>query len=877
MRLEHWLYTIPLRARSLFRRERIDQELDEELRYHVERLTEAHVAKGLTPDEARYAALRAMDGVAKRKEECRDARRMNLVDGLFRDVRYAVRMLRHSPGFTIVAIATLALGIGANTAIFSIVDRLLLRALPYPDGEQLVIVYESGFGHARNSVSPANWMDWQRESRSFEALAAWSTHQATLTGEGEPEVLNAQDVSAEFLPLMGIMPRLGRAFTPEDDRPRANPVVILSHGLWQRKFGGAVTAIGRVIELNATRCEIVGVMPPGFHFVSQDTDYWEPYRLDRHQAWRETAGRFISVVGRLGPGVTQAAAQVEMESLARRLEQIHPFNKNTSATVVPLRDVLTGEVRTSLLTLFAAVAVLLLIACFNVANLLLARSASRQRELAIRTALGAGRWAIVRQLLAESVLLALAGGVAGMLVARWGMTTLLALAPKGLLRVADVSLDRWMLFYTIAVSLMTGVVFGVVPAVSASAVSVIDRMRRGDRGTTHATRLRRASVVAQMAMTVVLLCGAGLLVRSFVALNGVDTGLDPRDVLTMRVGLPGARYDRVQRVAFFQRAAELLRGLPGVRSVGAGGGIPVTGPTAGTVFHIQGTPLLPENERPLTLARVVTPGYFKTLGIPLQRGRDFTDDDSIAQRPPVFIVNEAFAKRYLSGSDPLAASISVLMRDDNPYGRIVGIVGDVNEGSLRKGTEPTVFYNHAQLPYPGMTLFIRANRAASLAQTAGQVIRGMDSNQAVTNVRTLEEVFAESLARERLNAVVSAAFALSALLLASLGVYGVLAFLVVERTREIGVRMALGAQAWSVLRMVLDQGLRLVAMGAVVGLGGALAVSRLIEGLLFGVTPTDPATFASVLALLAAVSVVAALVPARRATRVDPLSVLRQE
>lgn len=875
MRPGHWVYTAPLRLRSLFRRQQVEQELDEELRDHVERLEQQHIAKGLSPDEARCAALRAMGGIEQRKEECRDMRRVRLIDGVVRDVRCGVRGLRRSPSFTIVAIATLALGIGANTAIFSIVDHLLLRPLPYPDGEALVAVYEAAFGRARASVSPANWLDWQRESRSFESLAAWNAYRATLTGQGEPEVLNAQAVSAEFLSLVRIAPLIGRSFAPEEDRPRGKPVVILSYRLWQRKFGGDPRVLGQSVELNATPAEVIGVMPPGFYFISRDTDCWSPYALDRQRDWRETAGRFMSVAGRLKPSVTPQAAQREMATVAERLAHIHPFNKDTSATVVPLREILTGEVRLSLLMLFASVGVLLLIACFNVANLLLARAASRQREIAIRTSLGAGRWPIVRQLLVESLMLGLAGGLAGLLVARWGVTTLLGLTPTSLLRVGDVPLDGWVLFYTLALSLLTALVFGAVPAISATGGSLVDRMRRSDRLTAPAVGLRGVSVVAQVAMTVVLLSCAGLLVRSFAALSGARTGLDPRDVLTMRVGLPATKYDAAQRVAFFRHATERLRTLPRVQATGAAGSVPVTGATAGTRFHVQGEPELPLNQRPLATVRVATPGYFQTLGIPIPEGRDFTNDDLIAARPPVFIVNEAFAKQHLSARDPLTASMSVLMRDDNPYGRIVGIVGDVNEGSLRKAAEPTVFYNHAHLPYPGMTLFVRAPDAANLAREAVAIIRELDPNLPVTDVRALGDVLADSLARERLNAVVSAAFALSALLLASLGVYGLLGCLVAERTREIGVRMALGAHASRVVHMVLSRGLRLVAAGAVLGLLGAVALSQVMESLLFGVSATDPATLAGVVALLSVVSSVAAIVPARRASRTDPMVVLR--
>jgi putative ABC transport system permease protein len=875
------------RIKALFKRDAIDQDMDKEMRLHLQLLTEEYERSGMTTKEAQHAARLRFGNVPLIKDRGRDIRGAAILEDLLRDVRLAMRGFRRAPGFTATVVLMLGLGIGANTAIFSVVDRLLLRDLPYPDGEQVVMVYETFPTNPRNNVSPANWMDWQRLSRSFEFLAAFNGNSATLTGEGEPELLNAQMVSEEFFPAMKVRPLIGRAFSAEDNREKAPPVVILSYRLWQRRFGGNEKIIGTTIPLDSSPREVIGVMPADFYFVSQDTDFWMPYLLDRNRDWRAGSGRNMLVAGRLKPSVTIASAQAEMKRIARQLEQMHSFNKGSSVEVVPLREVLTGQVRGSLLVLFAAVGVLLLIACFNVASMMLARSASCRHEIAVRCSLGAGRGALLRQLVVESFLLACAGGAAGFLVALWGVSALLEMAPRNLIRVVDVPLDRWVLLYTLGLSLITGLIVGLAPALMITRGSPSEYLRGLGRSITQSPRLRPRLVVAQVTMTVVLLCGAGLLIRSFAALSGVRTGVDADKVLTMLVTLPDARYNRDQQIEFVQRAVEYLEALPGVESAAAARSIPVIGATAGTGVHVRGTPDLPMNDRPMTRVRSVTPGYFKTLGIPVIRGRDFTAEDLRKNAEPVFIVNEVFVRSVLSGKDPLGVSIKVSL-PDNSYARIVGVVADVSERSLRRGAEPTVFYNQRQLPYPGMTLFIRANRPATLAENAVKGIQDMDRSQAITQVRTLREWLGLSIARERLNAVILTAFAMTALLLASLGLYGLLAFFVTERTQEIGIRMALGAKASGVLRMVMSHGLRLVVWGTVLGVVGAFALSRFIQsllvgataqdpGLLFGVTTHDPITFLSVVALLVIVSSLAAVVPAWRATKVDPLVALRQE
>jgi putative ABC transport system permease protein len=803
---------------------------------------------------------------------------LQMAENLMADVRYALRGLQSSPGFTATVAVMLALGIGANTAIFSIVDRLFLRALPYPESHQLLMVYEAFPGTARNNVSPANWLDWQRLSHSFETLAAWNFASATFAGEGDPELLSGQAASAEFFPTLKVSPLLGRLFTPDDDRPNAAPVVVLSHRLWQRRFGEDPNIIGKKIELDARPFEVIGVMPQGFYFMNPLAEFWVPYALDRQRDWRANSGRSIpSILGRLKPGVSMAAAQAEMRTLGAQLEQAYVFNKRTSVNVVPLREVLTGEVRTSLLVLLAAVSVLLLVACFNVASMMLARSSSRRREIAVRTSLGASRGAIVRQLLVESLLLAGAGGAVGFLVALWGVSVLIELTPRNLIRVVEVPLDRWVLMYTFGISLLTGLIFGLAPAITATRGSLATYLHGVGRSITHSARIRQGLVIAQVTMTVILLCGAGLLVRSFAALNSISTGVDANQVMTMQITMPAPRYDRNQQVELVSRIIERLETLPGVQSAGATRSLPVIGPTAGTGVHFKGTPDVAMNDRPMARIRMATPGYFKTVGTPIVSGHEFTWDDQRPNAELVFVVNQAFVKAYLPGKDPLATSMRVWMGTENPFGRIVGVAADVLEGSLRGGAVPTVFYNQRQLSYSGMTLFVRTNRPSTIAREAVQVIHDIDRDVPVTQVRTLRDAFGQSIAQDRLNAGVSGAFAVTALLLASFGLYGLLAFLVAERTREIGIRMALGAEAATLVQMVMNHGLSLVAAGGLLGLIGAFAISRFIKTLLFEVSSYDPTTFVAVTLLLILVGALAAFLPAYRAATVNPIVALRQE
>jgi predicted permease len=851
--------------------------MEREMAFHIDALARDRARDGLSDVDAQRAARRQFGNLTRLKERGHDERTMRVAEDVARDVRHAARGLRRSPGFSLAVILTLALGIGGNTAVFSVVDQLLLRPLPYPDGDQLVMVDESR-GLDLFDASPANWLDWQRESRTFARLAAWQPWAFTLTGAGEARRVNAQLVSSEFFPLLGVAPLLGRTISDRDDRPNGPRVAVLSYRAWQDQLGGDRRAIGRTVRLDDRPYEIVGVMPAGFRFLREDVGVWTASQLDRNRPWRETTdGRFIHVVGRRAAGAPIGTVRSEMEGIARRLAATYAFNKNTSVTVTPLREVLTGEVRTSVLMLFAGVSVLLAIACFNVANMLLARSASRQREIAIRASLGAGRWAIARSVLLESLLLAGAGGTLGLALARWSLDVLLAVAPTNLLGVSELFIDRRVLIYAFGVSLATGAIAGLASTMLLARRSMNDALRTRGSKAGHSPRVRQALVIVQVAMTVVLLCGAGVLVRTLIALDRAPLGFDAHDVLTMSVAISAARYPDARPRDFFREAVTRLRALPGVESAAAAASLPVIGsPRGGTRFHELGTPERPAGERPTTVVRMVAPGYFRTLRIPVVRGREFTDEDN--ENPMTgFVVNEAFARRYFSGRDPLATSISVWMQEENPHLPIIGVVGDVSEGSVRDAPRPTVFYSHGRMPWGSMTLFVRRRQPESVVKPVTAALHELDPTLVVSNVRTIESALAESLARERISALISASFGVVGLLLAALGLYGLLAYLVAEQTTEIGIRIALGARLARITGSVVASGLALVAIGAAIGIAGSLLLLRSLGTLLFGVTPYDVPTYATVVALLVAIAGLASYLPAHRAARIEPLTALRQE
>jgi putative ABC transport system permease protein len=851
--------------------------MEREMAFHLESLARDYARSGLNDVDARRAAQRQFGNVTRLKERGHDERTMRVVEDVARDVRLATRGLRRSRGFSLAVILMLALGIGGNAAVFSVVDQLLLRPLPYPKGDKLVMLDESVGRNAHADVSPANWLDWQRESRTVRAFAAWQSTSFTMLGAGEPRRVNAQMVSSEFFPLLGVAPFLGRTLSPDDDRPNGPRAAVISYRAWQDALGGDPRAVGRRVRLSGQPCEIVGVMPPGFRFVQQDVDLWTASQLDRHRPWRQTEGRILHVVGRVADDATIEMARSEMEAIARRLAATYSFNKDTSVTVTPLREVLTGQVRRSVLVLFAGVGVLLAIACFNVANMLLARSAWRQPEIAIRASLGAGRWAIARSMLVESLLLAGVGGAVGLALARLCLDGLLALAPANVLGVPELFIDRRVLLYAAGLSLATGALAGVAPTILFARRSMADALRTRGSKAAHAPRVRQALVVVQVALTVVLLCGAGVLVRTLIALDRAHLGFDAENVLTMVVAISPVRYPDERPRDFFRDALTRLRALPGVSSAAVAASVPmIGGPRGGTRFHELGTAERPVNELPTTIVRMVGPGYFRTLRIPVLRGREFTEADN-ANPNAGFVISEAFVQRNLQGRDPLATSISVRMQDENPYLPIIGVVGDVSEGSVRLPPQPTVFYSHGRMPWSTMTLFVRGRHPDSLVKPVTAALHELEPGLVVSDIRTIKGAVADSLARERISALLSTSFAVVGLLLAALGLYGLLAYLVAEGTKEIGIRIALGARLARVAGSIVAGGMALVGIGIAVGIGASLLLLRSLGTLLFGVTPYDIPTYAGVIMLLGGTAALACYLPARRAAQIEPLIALRYE
>jgi putative ABC transport system permease protein len=805
---------------------------------------------------------------------------------IWQDVRYAARTFLKTPGFTLVALVALALGIGANTAIFSVVNAVLLRALPYRDADRLVAVWEDNRRgkHPRNTISPTNFIDWQAQSKSFEGMAAFYDTRFNLTGAGDPVAVPVQIATTNLFSLVGANALLGRTFTPEDGEKGHGDVIILSYGFWQRQFGGATDVVGKTVALDGVNVTVIGVMPADFKwFVKENSRTGKPAELWAPTTMRPVPGRYLSAVARLKPGVTFAQAQAEMNTIASRLEQERPeFNTNMGVTLVPLREQLAGEIKTPLMILLGAVGFVLLIACANVANLMLARAASRSKEIAIRAALGAGGGRIVRQLLTESLLLSVTGGALGIGLAAWGVDALVALSPPNLIGAAQVGVSLPVLGFTLAVSVLTGVVFGLLPALEASRADANEALKETGRGNTGSRRSRRARaafVVAQVALALVLLVGSGLLIRSFKRLVSVDPGFEPSNLLTMRVALPARKYkEDPQVVNFFHQATTQMASLPGVRSVSVANYLPFySGLGARTSFTIDGQPAPAPGTEPSTDVRVVDENYFRTLNIPVLEGRTFTAQEATEDRHTI-VISEALARKYFPGESAIGKHIAVEMMDKPPMNEIVGVVGDVRYDKLDGETYPMVYWTVPQLAYSEMTFVIRTEGDPSaLSDAARRVVQSVDPAQPVADVRTMESWIGESVSRARFGTLLLTVFACLALLLAGVGIYGVMAYTVAQRQHEIGIRMALGAERKDVLRMIVGQGMGLALSGVALGLAGGFALTRVMSGLLYGVSATDPLTFAGVALLLITVALLACVVPARRATRVDPMIALRYE
>jgi putative ABC transport system permease protein len=798
----------------------------------------------------------------------------------WQDLRYGARMLRKNPGFSSIAVLTLALGIGANAAIFSVVNAVLLRPLPFKEPDRLTMIRETKLPQFPEfSVSPGNFLDWKSQNTVFEQLVAYHGLSFNLVGTGDPEELRGQRVTDGFFAMLGIKPELGRDFLPEEDQSGRSNVAIISHGLWQRRFGGDPKIINQAITLSGQSYTVVGVLPATFNF-GGETVLWRPMGFSAQEA-QNHGGHYLTAIGRLKPGATIDQARAEMTAIAGRLAQQYPnANAGWSVKLMPLQEFIVRGVEQSLLILLGAVAFVLLIACANVANLLLARGAGRQKEVSIRAALGAGRWRIVCQLLTESSLLALAGGAAGLLLAKLGMNLLLVLAPQNLPRINTVSLDGRVLAFTAAVTLLTGAIFGLVPAFQASRPNLSEMMKdSGGRGSTEGGRrlfIRSSLVVLEVASALLLLVGAGLLIKSFWRLQQIDPGFNPNNALTVSLALPGRKYPQEnQQAAFFQQLLERVRNLPGVQATGAGVSMPLTG---GFIygFVIEGRPPLPPGAGQSTNYSSVSPDYFKAMGIPLLRGRVFTEYDT-RDTARVAVISESMAKRVFPDEDPIGKRIHIT-NGPTVFREIVGIVGDVKQDGLDQDTTLQTYEPYTQKTYSGMTLVVRtAGDPTNLTAAIRNEVLNIDKEQPVSGIRTLEQLVSNSISQQKFSMLLLGVFAAVALVLAAVGIYGVLSYAAAQRTHEIGVRMALGARASDVLRMVIGQGMKLVSMGLALGLGVALALTQLMKRLLFGVGAADPLTYGLIAFLLVLVALLACWIPARRAANVDPMVALRVE
>src|SRR5215813_4408790 len=869
--------------RNLFHKHRVDQECSEEIQAYLDMLTEAKLRQGLSPREARRSALVEVGGVEQVEERVREIRMGSFIESVWRDVRTGVRALVHSPVFTVVIVLSFALGIGANTAIFSVVNGLLLRSLPYPESEQIVDVWhtppqQSFPGLDKFSVSPANYLDWKAQSTAFEQMAVYTDMGLSLSTSNDPLPLIGGAVSSDFFSVLRSNAMQGRTFTRDEEQPGRNQVVVIGHRLWQRAFGANPNIIGQTLTLNSRSFTVVGIMPSGFEF-PREAVLWVPLAWDDNERQTRSIHDYL-VIARLKQNVSLDQARAQMSTISSRLEQQYPKeNKGWGAVVIPLREDLVGDIRLALLVLFCAVGFVLLIACANVANLMLARGANRQKEIAVRIALGAGRARLVRQLLTESVLLAVSGGLLGLLLAVWGSKMLVRLG--SLPNSGDIGIDTWALGFTLLVSFGAGIIIGIVPALQFTRTSISETLKQGS-GRTGGSPIkqhpRKALVISEVALSLVLLIGAGLMIRSFWKLQNVNPGFDSSNALTMSLVLTPIRYSEPhQRLAFVEQAMEQIRAVPGVVSVGTTTKVPLTGGGSTQPFSVEGRPTAAISEQPMAQTRYISSDYFRAIGIPLRQGRFFSDYDR-DKSVPVLIISEAMARRFWPGESPIGKRLTPSFHSEQGAREIVGVVGDVKTSGLDVDAAAMMYLPFKQAALPFMSFVVRTSSTPeSLVQPVSKAIYSIDKEQALTDVQTMEQVLRKSLSDRRFNMTLLLTFAGVALMLAAVGVYGVMNYTVTLRRRELGIRMALGAETTDVLRLVLGQGLMLTLMGVGAGLISAYALTRLMASLLYGVTATDYLTFVSVSAVLIAVGLVASYVPARRATKVNPTIALRAE
>jgi putative ABC transport system permease protein len=878
----------------MFRRKRKQSDFVAEIEAHLELETEQLKEQGLSEEEARRAARRAFGNLTQAQERFYESGRWLWWDHLVQDLRFGLRTLAKNPSFTAVAVLTLALGIGANTAIFSVVNAVLLRPLPFPAPDELVRVVSVRLReNVPDNASYPDFADWRAQNHVFERMAAFHADSFTLTGQGEAAHIPGAIVSADLFSLLSARPALGRTFLPEEDNLGAaggGLVVILSYRLWQERFGADPGIVGRTIELDNRSFTVVGVMPAGFQFPIQaePIDFWTTFAVEfiaptGGQSMAEQRGaHYLDVVARLKPHVSGTQAQAEMRTIVNALNKQYPENAPRGVRIVPELDQLVGDVRPALLVLLAAVGCVLLIGCANVANLLLARAAARQKEMAVRGALGAGRGRIIRQLLTESLLLASVGGTLGTALALWGIHAVVGLVPEDIPRLAGIHLDGSVLVFTILLSLLTGILFGLAPALQVSRPNVMESLKEGGRGladSLHRSHMRSFLVVFDMAVAVVLLVGAGLLIQSFWHLQRVDPGFNPHRILTFKIDLPYTRYEGVHQTQFFQQAVMRLNRLPGVRSASLVLPLPLDGDEIDTSFDIEGRHAV-RADQPRTNYSWTEPGYFRTLGIPLLRGRDFTERDDL-KATPVVIINETLARNFFPHRDPIGLRIKPGISNgykESPMREIVGVVGDVKLNGLTAPAGPQVYVPVAQSPLGNMIVVVHTEiDPLSVAPTVRKEVAAMDKDLPIYGVKTLDQYLGESVAQPRFDTSLVGIFAALALALAAVGLYGVVSYSATLRTHEIGVRVALGAQKGDVLELVVGQAFKLALIGVAIGIAGALMLTRFLSSLLYGVRPTDPLTFIAVSMILTSVALMAGYIPARRATKVDPLVALRYE
>jgi predicted permease len=882
-------------VRNLFSSRRVEADLTQEVHAHLEMLREENVRAGMAPREAERAALLELGGIEQVKEQVREQRLGNWLHSVMSDCRFGLRQLRKSPGFTLIAILTLMLGIGANTALFSVVNGVLLNPLPFPQPEKLVAVYARTGDFQHSSISYPNFLDWCRGNRSFDALGAFRGDNFNLTGIGDPERLATNMVSAPFFPVLRVKPIVGRLFNEQDDRMGGAPVALITEGLWKRKFGGSQEIVGKSVTLNGTAYTISGVIPASFRFVNDNfnnaAELYVPLGQWDNPLFRDRrAAMGMNAVGRLKAGVTLDQANADMNAVAFHLAEIYPdTNKNSGVSLVALKEDWVGDIRLFLLVLLAAVGFVLLIACSNVANLLLARSTGRTREFAIRSALGASKTRVVRQLLTECVLLALVGGILGTLLAAWGTKGALKFLPEALPRAEEIRLDGRVLLFTLVVSVFAGILFGLIPAIRNSRTEVQDTLKEGGRGGSGARhRTQSIFVAVEMALAVILLVGAGLMIRSLSNLWNVNPGFDPNNVVSFRVASAQPFGDTPSGIrATLRQLRDTIAAIPGVQNASLTmGAQPMEGDSE-LPFWMEGEPKpASQDEMKQTLFYIVQSDYLKTMNIPLQRGRFLQESDS-EDAPAVAVIDDHFAKKYFEDRDPIGKHITFDMV--NKTAEIVGVVGHVNQWGLdsdaTRSIQAQCYFPVAQIPDELMSaiprsagIVARSIQLSSLTdKTITRAVERLNGQMVVFGIQPMNQVVADSVASKRFAVILLGVFAAIALLLSSLGIYGVISYVVGERTHEIGIRMALGAKAANVLLMVLSQAGRMATAGVLVGLIGAALLTRLMASMLFGVSSRDPLTFVAVAVMLSLVALLACYIPARRASRVDPMVALRYE